>query len=192
VIHPRGDGWTLNSIKLSNDTFDQRADLPAAWAGLTDTALEDASGVKGAKFCHNGKCSIPDHHIDPRRSAFFMARSVLRDIQNGVQPCLCIDAVELGGLNQGIDDGGGFAATLGPHEHVVFATNGDAAHASFGCVVVQLKKPVIQVTAQPLHAVESVANGVGQGRLSRAFAISSERVHQTLTTRIATCRMKSR
>jgi uncharacterized UPF0160 family protein len=55
VIHPRGDGWTLNGIKLSNDTFDQRADLPAAWAGLTDTALEDASGVKGAKFCHNGK-----------------------------------------------------------------------------------------------------------------------------------------
>jgi hypothetical protein len=25
-------------------------------------------------------CSIPDDHIDPRRSAFFMARSVLRDI----------------------------------------------------------------------------------------------------------------
>jgi len=32
-------------------------------------------------------CSIPDDHIDPRRSAFFMARSVLRDIQNGVLPC---------------------------------------------------------------------------------------------------------
>jgi len=32
-------------------------------------------------------CSIPDHHIDPRRSAVFMARSVLRDIQNGVQSC---------------------------------------------------------------------------------------------------------
>jgi CBS domain-containing protein len=88
---------------------------------------------------------------------------------------LCIDAVELGGLNQGIDDGGGFAATLGPHEHVVFATNGDAAHGSFGCVVVQLKKPVIQIAAQPLHAVESVANGVDQVRLSRAFALSSER-----------------
>jgi uncharacterized UPF0160 family protein len=36
VIHPRGDEWTLGGIKLSNDTFDQRADLPAAWAGLTD------------------------------------------------------------------------------------------------------------------------------------------------------------
>jgi len=33
------------------------------------------------------KCSVPDHHIDPRRSAFFMARSVLRDIRNGVLPC---------------------------------------------------------------------------------------------------------
>ena len=32
-------------------------------------------------------CSVPDDHIAPRRSAFFMARSVLRDIQNGVRPC---------------------------------------------------------------------------------------------------------
>ena len=55
LVHPRGEDWTLNGIKLSNDTFDQRADLPAAWAGLTDGALEDASGVKGAKFCHNAR-----------------------------------------------------------------------------------------------------------------------------------------
>ncbi|MEH6737525.1 MAG: MYG1 family protein, partial [Sulfitobacter sp.] len=55
VINPRGDDWTLNGIKISNDTFEQRADLPAAWAGLTDVALEDASGVKGAKFCHNAR-----------------------------------------------------------------------------------------------------------------------------------------
>ena len=33
------------------------------------------------------RCSIPDDHIDPRRSAFFMARSVLRDVRDGVQPC---------------------------------------------------------------------------------------------------------
>jgi uncharacterized UPF0160 family protein len=55
VVHPRGDDWTLGGIKLSNDTFDQRADLPAAWAGLTDAALEEASGVKGAKFCHKAR-----------------------------------------------------------------------------------------------------------------------------------------
>jgi hypothetical protein len=34
-------------------------------------------------------------------------------------PNVWIDTVEFGGLNRGIDDGGGFAATLGPHEHVV-------------------------------------------------------------------------
>jgi hypothetical protein len=32
-------------------------------------------------------CSIPDDHIDPRRSAFFMARSVLRDIRSEVRGC---------------------------------------------------------------------------------------------------------
>lgn len=55
VINPRGEQWTLNGIKLSGDTFDQRADLPAAWAGLSDEALEQASGVKGAVFCHSAR-----------------------------------------------------------------------------------------------------------------------------------------
>ena len=55
VVHPRNGDWTLNGIKLSNDTFEQRADLPAAWAGLADSALEEASGIKGAKFCHNAR-----------------------------------------------------------------------------------------------------------------------------------------
>lgn len=55
VLNPRGNDWTLNGIKQSHDTFEQRADLPAAWAGLSDTALEEASGVKGAKFCHNAR-----------------------------------------------------------------------------------------------------------------------------------------
>ena len=55
VVTPRGEDWTLGGIKLSGDTFEQRADLPVTWAGLTDDALEDASGVKGAKFCHNAR-----------------------------------------------------------------------------------------------------------------------------------------
>ena len=32
-----------------------RADLPAAWAGLTDKDLEAVCGVEGATFCHNGR-----------------------------------------------------------------------------------------------------------------------------------------
>ncbi len=55
VVHPRDEDWALTGIRLGENTFEQRADLPTAWAGLTDEALEKASGVKGAKFCHNGR-----------------------------------------------------------------------------------------------------------------------------------------
>lgn len=55
VINPRDNDWSIGGIRISGDSFEQRADLPAAWAGLTDEALEEASGVKGAKFCHNGR-----------------------------------------------------------------------------------------------------------------------------------------
>jgi coenzyme PQQ biosynthesis protein PqqD len=34
--------------------------------------------------CGAPMCSIPDDHIDPRRSALFMARWVLRDVRDGV------------------------------------------------------------------------------------------------------------
>jgi len=33
------------------------------------------------------RCSIPDDHISPRRSALFMARSVLRDFRDGGRQC---------------------------------------------------------------------------------------------------------
>ncbi len=56
VITPRGnDDWTLGGIQKESTGFDLRADLPAAWAGLTGEELEQASGVAGAKFCHNGR-----------------------------------------------------------------------------------------------------------------------------------------
>lgn len=55
VITPRGKDWTIGGIRKSEDGFEQRADLPAAWAGLNGAALEAASGVKGALFCHNGR-----------------------------------------------------------------------------------------------------------------------------------------
>jgi len=55
VVHPRGDGWVLNGIRRAPDTFALRADLPAAWAGLSGAALEAATGVPGARFCHRGR-----------------------------------------------------------------------------------------------------------------------------------------
>lgn len=54
VVHPREVDWCVTGIRRSGDSFEQRADLPAAWAGLTGQDLETASGVAGATFCHNG------------------------------------------------------------------------------------------------------------------------------------------
>ncbi|KJZ31597.1 metal-dependent hydrolase [Paracoccus sp. S4493] len=55
VIHPRDTDWALTGIRRDADGFALRADLPAAWAGLTDCAFEAASGVPGARFCHNAR-----------------------------------------------------------------------------------------------------------------------------------------
>lgn len=55
VVHPRGKDWCLTGIRQADEGFALRADLPAAWAGLTDAALEAACGVAGASFCHNGR-----------------------------------------------------------------------------------------------------------------------------------------
>jgi uncharacterized UPF0160 family protein len=55
VVHPRDKDWCLTTIRRADEGFEVRADLPAAWAGLTGADLEAACGVEGASFCHNGR-----------------------------------------------------------------------------------------------------------------------------------------
>jgi uncharacterized UPF0160 family protein len=55
VVHPRETDWCLAGIRRADEGFELRADLPAAWAGLTNRELEAACGVDGAIFCHNGR-----------------------------------------------------------------------------------------------------------------------------------------
>ncbi len=55
VVHPRDKDWCLTTIRAADEGFAARADLPTSWAGLTGSALEEASGVAGASFCHNGR-----------------------------------------------------------------------------------------------------------------------------------------
>ncbi|OYR08442.1 MYG1 family protein [Brucella grignonensis] len=55
VVHPRNNDWCLTGIRKSDDGFELRADLPAAWAGLTNGDLEAVCGIEGANFCHNGR-----------------------------------------------------------------------------------------------------------------------------------------
>ena len=85
------------------------------------------------------------------------------------QPSLGIDVVELGSFHEGVDNGCGFAAALGAHEHVVFTADGDAAHGAFCGVVVEFQKAVIQIVTQPLRAGQRVSDGIGQRRFARQF-----------------------
>ncbi|MEN8833796.1 MAG: MYG1 family protein [Pacificibacter sp.] len=87
VVNPRGDDWTMGGIKLSNDTFEQRADLPAAWAGLSDAALEEASGVKGAKFCHNARfIAVADSRDAIMKMAELAVVEVAKDAEAPLAP----------------------------------------------------------------------------------------------------------
>jgi uncharacterized UPF0160 family protein len=75
VVHPRKSDWCVTGIRKSEGDFALRADLPAAWAGLTDAALETASGVKGAVFCHNARFIAA---AQTREAALEMAQIAVR------------------------------------------------------------------------------------------------------------------
>ena len=68
-----------------NGRFPERRTVPR----VMDTAIRTLHADQGCRLfvlsLGDTNCSIPDDHIDPRRSAFFMARSVLGDIREGNQ-----------------------------------------------------------------------------------------------------------
>ena len=45
--------YLLHTVPANADTFESRADLPAAWAGLQGEELAAATGVADGVFCHN-------------------------------------------------------------------------------------------------------------------------------------------
>ncbi|MRV72779.1 MYG1 family protein [Duganella sp. FT92W] len=47
--------YMLHTVPLNTESFDARADLPEAWAGLRDAELAAVTGVPDAGFCHNGR-----------------------------------------------------------------------------------------------------------------------------------------
>jgi uncharacterized UPF0160 family protein len=52
VVYPKTDGWGMQAVPKALGAFDNRRDLPAAWAGLSGDELAAASGVDDAVFCH--------------------------------------------------------------------------------------------------------------------------------------------
>jgi len=56
VLHPGTDGsWRVVAIPPKLGDFAQKRSLPEPWAGLTDAALEDVTGVPGSVFCHKNR-----------------------------------------------------------------------------------------------------------------------------------------
>ncbi len=76
VVHPRDGDWCLTGIRRAEEGFELRADLPAAWAGLTGSDLEAACGVEGATFCHNGRFIAAAR---TREAALAMAELAVKD-----------------------------------------------------------------------------------------------------------------
>jgi uncharacterized UPF0160 family protein len=52
VVYPKRQGWGLEAVPRVLGSFENRRDLPAAWAGLDGPELARLTGVEDALFCH--------------------------------------------------------------------------------------------------------------------------------------------
>jgi uncharacterized UPF0160 family protein len=52
VMYPKSDGWGLQAVPRALGGFDNRKDLPEAWAGRSGAELAAVTGVPDAIFCH--------------------------------------------------------------------------------------------------------------------------------------------
>ncbi len=46
-------GWSAKVIRVGGQTYESRISFPSAWRGKRGVELEEITGIKGAKFCHN-------------------------------------------------------------------------------------------------------------------------------------------
>ena len=55
VVYPSQSGhWRIQTVPVELGSFEDRKPLPKLWAGLSDEALQDVTGIDDAMFCHNG------------------------------------------------------------------------------------------------------------------------------------------
>jgi uncharacterized UPF0160 family protein len=78
ISHNLQEGrYMLHTVPASVDSFDARADLPAAWAGLRDADLAAVTGVPDAGFCHNGRFIAAAKSYE---GIYLMALQALKDV----------------------------------------------------------------------------------------------------------------
>jgi uncharacterized UPF0160 family protein len=55
VVYPSQTGqWRIQTVPVEPGSFEDRKSLPKQWAGLSDEALKEVTGIDDAMFCHNG------------------------------------------------------------------------------------------------------------------------------------------
>jgi len=55
VLFPGRGDWRLVTIPVAEGSREDKVKLPERWAGLEGEALEAASGIAGARFCHRNR-----------------------------------------------------------------------------------------------------------------------------------------
>ena len=56
VVFPsKRGGYNVYAVPKEIGSFENRKDLPEEWKGLRDEALQKVTGVRTARFCHNGR-----------------------------------------------------------------------------------------------------------------------------------------
>lgn len=55
MVYPSPSGqWRIQTVPVEPGSFEDRKPLPKQWAGLSDDALKEVTGIDDAMFCHNG------------------------------------------------------------------------------------------------------------------------------------------
>ncbi|MCF6282411.1 MAG: MYG1 family protein [Candidatus Polarisedimenticolaceae bacterium] len=55
MVYPSPTGqWRIQTVPVELGSFEDRKSLPKKWAGLSDNALKEVTGIDDAMFCHNG------------------------------------------------------------------------------------------------------------------------------------------
>jgi uncharacterized UPF0160 family protein len=55
MVYPSDSGqWRIQTVPVEPGSFEDRKSLPQPWAGLSNQALQEATGIEDAMFCHNG------------------------------------------------------------------------------------------------------------------------------------------
>ncbi|MGC3835951.1 MYG1 family protein [Moritella viscosa] len=55
MVYPSQSGkWIIQAVPVELGSFEDRKSLPKPWAGLSDKAFKEVTGIDDVMFCHNG------------------------------------------------------------------------------------------------------------------------------------------